>query len=102
MVFQDSPCAENEKQVSSKTINPAHSSAGTINRAICEKSIGNIHKYLMPKMINLLSIEERKKLMSENIAKCMKGHTEKDYQEILCLSRANSNEAVTLCIKAPS
>lgn len=101
MVFQDKPCSKTSEQISSKTINSKNSSAATINKAICRKSIENIHKYLVPEMVKLLTSEKREELVQKNIAQCMKEHTENDYEEILCFSRANSTHAASLCVSAP-
>jgi hypothetical protein len=99
MVFQDKPCTKTTEQLSAKTINPKTSSAATINDAICRKSIENVHKYLMPKLVEKLSAKEREKLMLKNIKQCMQQHSEKDYQEILCFGRANSTRAAADCVK---
>jgi Domain of unknown function (DUF4124) len=101
MVFQDSPCEENSQQIKSRKIDAKKSSGATINRAICRKSIQNIHKYLLPKLVEKLSADEVEKLVSKNIEQCIKQHTEKDYQEILCYSRANSAATAGLCARPP-
>ena len=101
MVFQDKPCTKTSKQVSLKTINSKSSSGATINEAICRKSIENIHKYLLPEIVKVLSTQKREELVKKNIDQCMKEHTEEDYQEILCFSRAHSIQTASLCVRPP-
>lgn len=100
--FQDSPCSSDDSTLSSKILNDRMKSdtgKGDIKmtKAMCEKGIENLYKYVMPEIMAQLNETEKAKVTDKGMQECMKGSTVKHYQSVLCLSVAASASAITAC-----
>ena len=98
MIFQDSPCSKSDKEISSKTMDYKKNNTRIIDENVCRKSILNVHKYLMPEIVNLLTTTKRQKLVNDGIKECLKNR-KTNFREYMCLSKARSAVAITNCGK---
>lgn len=98
MIFQDSPCSKGDKQVATKTMDYKKNNAEKIDKNVCRKSILNVHKYLMPEIVKLLTPAKRQSLVNDGIRECLKNR-KTNFREYICLSKARSAVAIANCGK---
>jgi len=100
--FQDSPCSSGDNTLSSKILNSrmkSNTGNGDIKmtKAMCEKGIENVYKYVMQEIIIQLKEVEKAEVRAKGMQECMKGSTVEHYQSVLCLSVATSASAIVEC-----